>query len=534
MRIPNNSIFTFDFIDSSELWLNPTTKSLYIKDDVGIIELISFMRYHVSQNLIPLPNYISDVSKLILVTKDSLIAIGHHDSINLIGYKRLVFTTLFFQYLNSNLPIYITQSYYSNHHNIEYNIDFLDHEFNDVTLHYNNIYLVSVIDNINDDLNSLNFEYSYDYEPDDCDIELSTLSFVEPVIPVITTPNTAAINNMLELYYKDHYDVIGTNIILKFDSVNVSNSKGLSHTIYDMYIKLNMSNNFDRLLRIEGKRCKVKLIEYISKYKFSHLSDSGWERWSHFCFGNNTVMSNLTSMLVTSEFNLILFEALLLQLPQYLSWESLEGGPYKRIANISYGSQQSYFSIDHNRLVDTIEENILPNLIDVIELNITRYNLHNIYSIRETPQLERTICNIVMKNNLLHNQNIPTDYPLQQVKNFVTGEYSNIEVAKDKDNNEHKLLVARYNKIKSQLPTISFRFKNEDIRLELIPENFEGNNDLIEENKFIDNDNIVLNPYIYKPIIDHINKKLESLIIKKLPYEYNTQYINSREESSVA
>lgn len=534
MRIPNNSIFTFDFIDSSELWLNPNTKALYISTEHGVVDLMQFMEYHVSESRPSYPTFVSNVEEMLIhVTEDSLIGIGHHNSINLIGYKRLVFTTLFFQYLNSDVPIYITQSYYSNHHNIEYNIDFLDQNFNNAMLSYNNIYLISVLE-IDDDLNSLNIEYSYNYGPDDCDLDLSRLSFTEPIIPVIDTPNRANIISMLELYYKDRYDIIGSNIILKFDSVTVSNSRGLSHTIYDIYIKLNMSTTFDRLLRIEGIRCKVKLIEYISNYKFSHLFDNGWGRWSHFCFGNNTVMSNLTSMLSTSEFNFILFEALLLQLPQYLSWESIEGGPYKRIANISYGSQTTSFYLDSSRLVNKIDNHILPKLCNDIELHLVRYNLHNIYSVKNTPQLEKAICNIVINNNLLDDLNIPSDYPIQQVKNFITGEYTNIKLPKT-NNSEHHLLAAKYKKIKESLPTTTFQFKGNTVRMiELIPENFEGNDDILEENKFVDNANIVLNPVIYKPIIDHINKKLNSLIIKKLPYEYNTQYINSREKSSVA
>lgn len=141
------------------------------------------------------------------------------------------------------------------------------------------------------------------------------------------------------------------NLIVLFPEINITNSRNHKHVIKDLYVKINVDitshnvNVGDRLSTIvlSGRRGKLSEEEYQSTYGHSHFSGRGIERWSDFCLGS----SDFAMILQTMKFSLTAedWSLLFLSLENYLSWESLEGGPYKNMSSVSL-RQQTYNSSD--------------------------------------------------------------------------------------------------------------------------------------------------------------------------------------------
>lgn len=130
-------------------------------------------------------------------------------------------------------------------------------------------------------------------------------------------------------------------IIVHFPEVNITNSKRRTHVIKDLYVKINIDLNYitdvnnDQVANIEldGWRGSLSEEEYQSSYSHSHFSGNGIERWSTFCLGS----SDFAMILQTMKFSITPedWTLLFLSLENYVSWESIEGGPYKHIESIS-------------------------------------------------------------------------------------------------------------------------------------------------------------------------------------------------------
>lgn len=116
-------------------------------------------------------------------------------------------------------------------------------------------------------------------------------------------------------------------ILIRFPKVEVTNSKGLSHEITEMYILLTI-NAKGFIDSYRGCRMKAEAKELNISYAHSHLS-SGLGRFSSFCTGRGD-FSTLYQVL-RHEYNEELFDVFLAYIKIYLEWESLAGGPFKKI-----------------------------------------------------------------------------------------------------------------------------------------------------------------------------------------------------------
>lgn len=141
------------------------------------------------------------------------------------------------------------------------------------------------------------------------------------------------------------------NLIVLFPEINITNSKAYKHVIKDLYVKINIeinphnatNENRPSNIVLSGIRGKLSEEEYHSNYGHSHFSGGGIEGWSDFCLGS----SDFAMIIQTMRFSLTPedWSLLFLSLENYVSWESLEGGPYRKIENISL-RQQSHNSSD--------------------------------------------------------------------------------------------------------------------------------------------------------------------------------------------
>lgn len=140
--------------------------------------------------------------------------------------------------------------------------------------------------------------------------------------------------NSFSLDLKNLLNKISVEFVVKFPEINITNSSRQKHTIRDLYIVMQITC----LMRFQGSfrglRGIKSLAEYHTNYGHSHMSRGAAPNGTQqFCLGS-TEFSNLVHRLVSEPYDRLRFELFVIQLKDYLAWESLEGGPYCRIGEI--------------------------------------------------------------------------------------------------------------------------------------------------------------------------------------------------------
>jgi len=140
------------------------------------------------------------------------------------------------------------------------------------------------------------------------------------------------------------------HILIYFPKFNISNSEGRTHEILDLYIRLEFNGILDTgpylKSQITGFRTTLTEKEKSSGYIHSHIySDSDYFdyfnenydgcNYRSFCLGTSEVGDLIQLIIGAETFDKNLFELFLLTLDSYVKWESLEGGPYIRMSQIS-------------------------------------------------------------------------------------------------------------------------------------------------------------------------------------------------------
>jgi hypothetical protein len=143
-----------------------------------------------------------------------------------------------------------------------------------------------------------------------------------------------------EYFYRDCIKVY-----VYFPKVVIKNSKGQEHTIYDLYTRFLVSdiNEHDYKkcdIEFQGYRSSYTLKELRHGYIHSHLCN-GSREFSNFCTGGGdsqfTIILN-ELMLQPTEDNWLL---VLMSLENFVSWESVEGGPYFRMEGLTLENSSS-------------------------------------------------------------------------------------------------------------------------------------------------------------------------------------------------
>lgn len=187
---------------------------------------------------------------------------------------------------------------------------------------------------------------------------------------------------------KGHWD-----IVIKFPEVDITNSKNDHHKIKDLYVKIGVSANRRSIAKnlasggylgnvdLSGWRQTMSLREYESSYGHSHLPSSYSEET--FCLGSSQLRMIIEELrLVFTEEMWMLF---LLSLKNYVSWESIEGGPHRRISNISYAASKATEELE--RELDKMIGNIPHQFFefrDGIKLNAFHPDLYEFFDKNST------------------------------------------------------------------------------------------------------------------------------------------------------
>lgn len=130
-------------------------------------------------------------------------------------------------------------------------------------------------------------------------------------------------------------------VVLFFEKFMISNSQGYSHEINHLYVRFYISANGlynGGSTVLFGRRMKWSSAEVISNYSHSHLSGRSVNGWQGFCTGTDSIlkcMERIRDFIPASPDQWRKnFEAFIMQLEAYVSFESLEGRPYMYIKNI--------------------------------------------------------------------------------------------------------------------------------------------------------------------------------------------------------
>lgn len=158
-------------------------------------------------------------------------------------------------------------------------------------------------------------------------------------------------------------------LIIKFPQIKITNSEKTEHIIEDLYVVLPFKKTGQSRTLIYGFRGKLTNIEFNNSYFHSHLSNRNASDLCGFCLGSGDLVEILHK-LSKFGFDKDVFNYFLANLSIYVEWESLEGGPYRRIKELSSkdtvdfnpNDDSSYFMITEKRLDDYLRDNntILP------------------------------------------------------------------------------------------------------------------------------------------------------------------------------
>lgn len=179
-----------------------------------------------------------------------------------------------------------------------------------------------------------------------------------------------------EIYpYDSHFSEERKEFIIRFPDVLVTNTKEHKHAIKNLFVKFNYTilNPKSDVVEVQhiqgpyGTRSTLTEKEYRAFYSHSHLSSGTTPgSWSGFCLGNGNmahIMHNIANATRVSPEQVF---GLLLALPSYVSWESLEGGPYIKIEDIASRqgrSSQQDFRLEYGPYFEGAPS-VFPNGVD--------------------------------------------------------------------------------------------------------------------------------------------------------------------------
>lgn len=190
--------------------------------------------------------------------------------------------------------------------------------------------------------------------------------------------------NLTENY--ENFDRFDTKINIKgirihFPEVTLTNFTGATHTIKDLFVKVCFNiNGFNELTicDISGTRTTYYKEEKTCNYTHSHLPTIAIEsdfQEENFCTGSGEISLILTKIRNTTNLNLQEVFSLALMIRTLVSWESIEGTPYREFRSMYRNDFNNPYTIPSEYF---ISNNLYPSfyskLVDKLKL---KFNFTN-------------------------------------------------------------------------------------------------------------------------------------------------------------
>ena len=135
-------------------------------------------------------------------------------------------------------------------------------------------------------------------------------------------------------------------VIIYYPEITITNELGSTHKITDIYMSYDFQVNTEgiRLRNILIYRNSFTIGEYAEEYIFSHISAPLGSTSANFCFGKTVLDKAIDKFYNSIQYNEIL--SFIFSVEEYLTWESLQGVPYRYIDKIKeFEVKGKYFDI---------------------------------------------------------------------------------------------------------------------------------------------------------------------------------------------
>lgn len=209
----------------------------------------------------------------------------------------------------------------------------------------------------------------------------------EVCVPVYGEENFQVIDRIVTLFNDEGLSENDTDVILdiKFPKFTITNSRKKQHEITDLVVRLvfqvkrksenPLSDEMTVKSYLYGRRLTASVGEITSGYAHSHLKGQllrGYGKWGKFCLGSGPLATMLPEMKSSTHMDLDLLELIIIQLNEYVRWESLEGTPYKEFQYIDKPKNSL------NEVNSDIIRDIFKYMIKEID-STTDFSFMNIY-----------------------------------------------------------------------------------------------------------------------------------------------------------
>jgi hypothetical protein len=161
---------------------------------------------------------------------------------------------------------------------------------------------------------------------------------------------------------EDNYDLHAINkdffaVNVRFPQIEVKNRYRHTHIIKDVFIRFHVKYSSKKLIKVtdlQGARASMSFLEYTTGYKHSHFSTGYNTRYPYnsMCMGKSPLGEVLAELKAEEKIDFDKFEIFLLELENYLGWESIDGGPYMRMEDIKSRDTASTPSLSSIQIAD--------------------------------------------------------------------------------------------------------------------------------------------------------------------------------------
>ena len=175
------------------------------------------------------------------------------------------------------------------------------------------------------------------------------------------------------LYHVVHESSI--KIIVYFPEVRVSNEYNKFIDITELYTKIFLDLQGTMVGSFSCNRGEYTIEQYLSDYMHSHargIPKNNPEKFLEVCLGSGPIRNTVNNL--NANYDLDIWRLFCVELDKYVATESISGGPYRRLEDVSYRSTDMIASLSINTSTD-IPQNLVPMINEFIKYFIKQKKL---------------------------------------------------------------------------------------------------------------------------------------------------------------
>lgn len=175
------------------------------------------------------------------------------------------------------------------------------------------------------------------------------------------------------LYHVVHESSI--KIIVYFPEVRVSNEYNKFIDITELYTKISLDLQGTMVGSFSFNRGEYTMEQYLSDYMHSHvcgIPKNNPKRFFEVCLGSGPIRNTVNNL--NANYDLDIWRLFCVELDKYVATESISGGPYRRLENVSSRGTRIIASLSINNPTGT-PQNLVPMINEFIKYFIKQKKL---------------------------------------------------------------------------------------------------------------------------------------------------------------